>query len=161
MPPATENDPRISSRDIPTGRFSAHGEIRIWIEGDVICYEATGPFNLEALQALAVARLKIMEQWHPVRRVAAIVHWKNSALMSPEAFEAYRKGLTSFHQHRRNPVALAWVAAPEVEGMSLMVQNFQPVFESVGTNFRLFQTVEPARAWIEENLVRANQQPKP
>lgn len=145
----------VSSADVSTGRFAAHGTFKIWTDGDILCYDATGPFNLEALQALAAARSQIVAQWKPGRRVAALVHWHQSALMSPEAFAAYGEGLAKFHESANVPVALAWVAAPEVEGMGLMVDKFSTLFASHNTNFRLFATLGPALAWINTCLEQA------
>jgi hypothetical protein len=146
---------RICLQDIAGSRFAAHGDFTIWTEGDVLCYEVTGPFNLEWVQALGEARRMMVEQWKPQRRVGAIVHWKHSALMSPQALAAYEAGFAQFKQHARGPVALAWVADAEVEGMRLLSQHFQTIFTSNQTNYRLFDRPEPARAWVDEWVERA------
>jgi hypothetical protein len=153
-----DNRLKVTSNEVSTSRFAPHGEFSIWTDGDILCYDATGPFNLEALHALAAARVKIVAQWRPSRRVAVIVHWHNSALMSPEAFTAYGEGLAKFHESANIPVALAWVAAPEVEGMRLMIDRFADLFARRKTNFRLFEDLQPARDWVKTCLVVANGQ---
>jgi len=150
---------QVHSNDVSTSRFTPHGEFRIWTEGDILCYDATGPFNLEALHALAAARVKIVQQWKPGRRIAALVHWHTSALMSPEAFAAYGQGLERFHESANLPVALAWVASPEVEGMQLMIAKFEELFARRKTNFRLFDSLEPARAWVNACLAEVHGTP--
>lgn len=152
---------QVAASEVSTSRFAPHGEFRIWTEGDVLCYDAIGPFNLEALQALATARVQIVNAWKPGRRVAALVHWHNSALMSPDAFAAYGAGLEKFHESANVPVALAWVAGPEVEGMQLMISRFQALFTRRKTNFRLFDSPEPARAWINACLAQASRSETP
>ena len=146
---------RISLEDIAGSRFAAHGDFSIRTEGDVLCYEVTGPFNLEWVQALGEARRRIVEQWKPQRRVGAIVHWKHSALMSPQALAAYEAGFAQFKQKARGPIALAWVADADVEGMRLLSQHFQSIFTTNETNYRLFEQPEPARAWVDEWVERA------
>lgn len=150
---------QVTSNEVSTSRFAPHGEFRIWVQGDILFYDATGPFNLEALHALAAARAKISRQWKPGRRVAAIVHWHGSALMSPEAFAAYGEGLAKFHERANMPVALAWVASADVEGMSLMIAKFEHLFTQRKTNFRLFESLEPARAWVDACLASAQADP--
>lgn len=152
---------QVSSSEVSTSRFAPHGTFDIWTDGDILHYDATGPFNLEALQALAAARAKIVTQWRPGRRVGALVHWHNSALMSPQAFAAYGEGLAKFHENANTPAALAWVAAPEVEGMGMMVEKFSDLFASHNINFRLFATLEPAIAWIHARLEQVKRHPTP
>jgi len=159
MTTAPVNPLQVHSNDVSTGRFAPHGEFRIWTEGDILCYDATGPFNLEALHALATARVKIVQQWKPGRRIAAMVHWHKSALMSPEAFAAYSRGLEHFHESVNLPVALAWVASPDVEGMQLMINKFEELFARRKTNFRLFDDPDAARAWVNECLAAVNGTP--
>ena len=146
---------RITLADVAPGRFAAHGDFAIWTEGDVLCYEVTGPFNLEWVRALGEARQRIVAQWSPQRRVGAVVHWKHSALMSPEALQAYEDGFSQFKQSHRGPIALAWVCAPEVEGMRLLAQRFEALFAASHTNFRLFANPAPARAWVDDWVARA------
>lgn len=147
---------QVHSNDVSTSRFAPHGEFRIWTEGDILCYDATGPFNLEALHALAAARSSIVGQWKPKRRIAALVHWHKSALMSPEAFAAYGQGLERLHESANLPVALAWVASPDVEGMQLMIDRFEELFARRKTNFRLFDDLDAARAWVNASLAKVN-----
>jgi hypothetical protein len=159
MTTAPDNPLQVHSNDVSTGRFAPHGEFRIWTEGDILYYDATGPFNLEALHALAAARVKIVQQWKPGRRIAALVHWHKSALMSPEAFAAYGQGLERFHESVNLPVALAWVASPDVEGMQLMINKFEELFARRKTNFRLFDDLDAARAWVNQCLDTVNGEP--
>lgn len=147
---------RIRLQDITGTRFAPHGDFTIWTQGDILYYEVAGPFNLEWVRALGEARQRIIEQWKPQQRVGAIVHWRHSALMSPEALEAYEAGFTQFKQRSRGAAALAWVASAEVEGMRLLSQRFHAIFESTITNFQMFDTMEPARAWVWRCVEQAN-----
>jgi hypothetical protein len=149
---------QIQLRDIASSRFAVHGDFSIWTDGDVLCYEVAGPFNLEWVQALGEARKRIVAQWQPKQRVGAVVHWKHSALMSHDALAAYEAGFAQFKQTARGPIALAWVAGPEVEGMRFLSQRFSAIFAANQTNFRLFEALQPARTWVEEWVQRAAQE---
>ena len=61
MTTAPENPLQVHSNDVHASRFAPHGEFRIWTEGAILCYDATGPFNLEALHALDAARAWVNE----------------------------------------------------------------------------------------------------
>jgi hypothetical protein len=50
---------------------------------------------------------------------------------------------------------LAWIAAPDVEGMPLMIAKFADLFARRKTNFRLFESRGPALAWVNECLERS------
>ena len=145
----------LSTNAVSTSRYAPHGEFSLHIDGDIVFYDATGPFNLEALQALATARSTILADWAIERPVAGIVHWHRSVMMSPEAFAAYREGIAKYHENAKLPVALAWVAAADVEGMALMHQKFEKLFIERKTNFKLFDSLAPARAWVDEHLAAA------
>lgn len=134
------------------GRFAPHGEFTLRSDGEILCYEAVGAFNFESMQALHITRIKAYERWQPTQTFAAVVHWHNSALMSPEAFQAYRQGYIQFIKDTQAKAVVAWVAAQGVEGMKLMVQTFAEVFEVTRTQFRFFTDVAPAHAWVREKL---------
>lgn len=132
-----------------TGRFAPHGEFTLHSEGRVLCYDAVGPFNLEGIEALRTTRIKTYEKWQSNGTFTAIVHWHHSALMSPEAFDAYREGYLQFMRDRQPSAVVAWVAAPGVEGMGLMLKKFEDVFRLTNTRFCFFSDLGAAQSWIE------------
>lgn len=159
VPERTEDKPmqslHIRLADIPSSRFVAHGDFHIWTEGSLLCYEVQGPFNLEFVRALGAARQKIVHNWNPQHPVGAIVHWRQTALMTPEAFAAYAHSFTQFNQSTLAVAALAWVADHTVEGMQLLGSHFVALFQKIGTNFRFFETEAPAREWVAWELQKA------
>lgn len=157
--PEQPND--LNSSQFSTGQFAPHGEFVLHSDGDILCYEASGPFNLEAIRALGITRIKAYETWQSSGIFAAIVHWHTSALMSPEAFEAYRDGYAQFVRDMQPKSVVAWVALPDVEGMSIMVRKFADCFERTNTRFRLFTEMEPAYGWVLENLGELRATPTP
>ncbi len=147
-----EDTNRLQSSWDSTGRFAPHGEFTLRSDGQVLCYEAVGPFNLEGIQALRITRVKAYEKWQSSGTFAAIVHWHNSALMSLEAFDAYREGYLQFIQDMRPHAVVAWVAAPDVEGMGMMLKKFDAVFRLTNTRFRFFADLGDAHHWVNSTL---------
>jgi hypothetical protein len=95
MTDTTDKDSLKSSQD-STGQFAPHGEFTLRSDGQVLFYEAVGPFNLEGIEALRTTRVKAYEKWQSSGTFAAIVHWQQSAMMSMQAFDAYREGYIQF-----------------------------------------------------------------
>ncbi len=136
-----------------SGPFEPHGRIEHWLEGNVLCFEATGPFNVEAIEALGRSR----EQWLPAAGFtglfANIAEFRNSVLVTPEGFEAFRRYLGG-----RTSSATAFVIAPDVEGASTMVPLFEREFASLGHPFAAFETRVAAEVWVRATLVRLAQE---
>ncbi len=139
----------IASTDFKTGRFAMHGEVKLTTDGNILLYESTGPFNIETIQAFTAARASIHKKLDGSRPYAAIVHWRNSALMPLEAFAAYQAGYVKFLHENQHPLALAWASGPEVEGMDFMIARFTHVFDEHGLNFKFFTTTTEARRWVD------------
>jgi len=147
----------ISTNAFATGGFAPHGEFRIECLDGLLCYEAIGPFNLEAVRALGPARRQAFERWAPVpgARVGVLVHWQDSALMSPDAFAAYHAGLSAYAQSLAAPPVVAWVAEPELEGMDFMAERFAKVFADNRIEFQLFTDWHDAERWLRARLDQA------
>lgn len=69
-------------------------------------------------------------------------------LMSLEALAAYTAGLERDLQTSGEWKALAWVAAPDVEGRSIMAFQFSNIFGAHHVPWQLFEEMEAAKAWI-------------
>ncbi|MEJ5999876.1 hypothetical protein [Paucibacter soli] len=153
----SSSQPIISTNAFCQGSFAPHGEFRIQCLDGLFCYEAIGPFNLEAVRALGPARRQALERWAPAAgaRVAVLVHWQHSALMSPEAFAAYRAGLSATAQSLAVPPVVAWVAEPELEGMDFMLDRFAEVFSANRVEFQLFTAWQDGARWLRARLAQA------
>lgn len=126
-----------------------HGNVTLTTDRNILLYESTGPFNIETIHAFTAARASIHQKIDVSRPYATIVHWRNSALMSLEAFAAYQAGYVKFLQENQHPVALAWVSGPEVEGMDFMITRYSQIFDEHGLNFKCFATTAEARRWVD------------
>lgn len=124
--------PRIDTTLVDQGPFQAHGRLEVWLEADLLCYRAAGPFNVEMVEVLgrALQRLDPL----PPARYASLVWWQHSMLASPDTLAAY-EALLKRRQHRPDlspPVASLWLAGPDVEGARLMRPRWAAVYAAAG-----------------------------
>jgi hypothetical protein len=149
---------RLCSNDFTEGGFRPHGMFSCWMEGDLLVWEARGPFNVEALQAYGRTRQAAFTRWQlDDRPLAAIMHWAGSALMSPDAFALYERAFEAFIVSRHHYVAVAWAGGPDIEGLDFMRQRFAPLFERHGLAFGVFPDIDAARRWALPKLKQAQQ----
>lgn len=150
--PATAPD-EICSLDFDCGRFPPHGEFRVRHDHGVLHWVNRGPFNVEAFRQYEQARAAALERWQLAgRSIAGLVEWRHSALMSADAFNTYSAGFERYFATRGGLRAVAWVAAPELEGMAIMVRHFGELFERHHLPFRVFEDLAPAREWVRQVL---------
>ena len=108
---------------------------------------------MEGVKAINSLRLHILSQRSPTEPYAYINIWTGSWLIGRDALQEYAKGVEEAYRNRfRAPVAMAWVAGPEVEGAAIMESHLVKIFESIGIPFRLFEDAEQARRWVEKCL---------
>lgn len=155
LPRPTE---RLCSSDFAEGGFRPHGEFACWMEQGLLIWEGRGPFNLEALQAYGRTRQAAFQRWQlNGKPIGAVMHWVDSALMSPEAFAHYERSFEAFIMSRHHYVAVAWAGDAGVEGLDLMQAKYAPLFERHGLAFGVFTDVELAKRWVLPRVRQAQQ----
>lgn len=143
-------DDSICSRDLPRSGFAPHGEFRMRYADGILHSHNIGPFNAEALRLYAQLRSTAFQRWQLSGQwIGGLASWEGSALMPPEAFEDYERGLAEFLRTEHRLAAVAWVSDAELEGMRFMVGRFGRLFEAAGMPFRLFTEQPAARSWLQ------------
>ena len=140
--------PKRSTADLQTSQFNAHGLVNIWQDGAIIHYDATGPFNAELVDLLAIAQRDFLEVAKPSGLWASIGTMHGSAMTSPEGIARYAAILSVPKPASMTPAATAFVMGPEVEGYRIMSQHYTGIFEAMGRPFQIFDTLEEAKAWV-------------
>ncbi len=146
---------QASTRSIVTNRFAPHGHIDIWLEGDLLIYDATGPFNLELVNVLAVAQQKVLQEMNTTRPWASIGSLKKSALMSLDALARYGDIMRAPKPAGWTPVATAFVIGPEVEGGNIMSPHFSKIYADIGRPMQVFQNLNEAMHWSNTCIANA------
>lgn len=147
---------RSSTSQVPTGKFKAHGQVDIRMEGDLLHYIATGPFNKELLDCLAVAQLNFLQTALPTGAWVSICTMQESAVTSPEGLARYNEIMQTPKPAGLTPVATAFVIGPEVEGGKLMAPHYAKIYTDIGRPFQTFVTMAEARTWAQDMIDLSN-----
>lgn len=134
------------------GPFKAHGQIEMWREGQVVRLRAQGPFNREAVHALGRAMQDLLAKDPPQGRFCDILELQSSMMTSPEGMRDFEQFLQHMGQQRQPPLAVAWVAQPDVEGRDFMLPLFEALYQKHGRRFRAFETLAQAQDWVATHL---------
>lgn len=146
---------KISTAQVGNTRFAQHGLVEIWMEGDVIYYEATGPFNAELVDSLAIAQRDFLLAVQPSGLWVSICTVLVSAMTSPEGIARYAAIMAAPKPNNMVPIATAFVLAPEVEGSAIMAPHYAKIYQDIHRTFRIFKTLPEAQAWAHELLAQA------
>jgi hypothetical protein len=141
-----------SSAEFATGVFRPHGQVDIWAEGSLVRLEAYGPFNREGIQAMGLAMRDLFASVPVGGRFGDILVMHESLMASPDALASFEAFLQAMSQAKTAPVAVAYVAAPEVEGRSLMLPIYAEIYARHGRRFAAFEHLADAEAWVREQL---------
>lgn len=141
-----------NSAEFATGVFRPHGHVDIWAEGSVVRLEARGPFNREGVLAMGLAMRDLFACVPIGGRFGDILVMHESLMASPDALAAFEDFLQAMSQAKTAPLAVAYVAAPEVEGRSLMLPIFAAIYARHGRRFAAFEQLAEAEAWVRAQL---------
>lgn len=148
---------KLSTSDIKTQQFNAHGVVDIWKDGDLIHYQATGPFNAELIDLLAIAQRDFLLDARPTGAWVSIGTMLRSAMTSPEGIARYAAIMAAPKPDGMVPIATAFVMAPEVEGYLIMAAHYARIFKDIGRTFQIFKSLPEAEAWARGLLAEAAQ----
>lgn len=124
------------------------------MEGNLALYDATGPFNLQSIQGLAKARAALMNQLDPHGKIAAVVHFHHSAVMTQDAFTAWETGLKQTMAGRAGIAGVCWVAQKDVEGFHFLLSRYRTIFDQAQIPFHASTDLSLALRWAREQLNR-------
>ncbi|MEO7108305.1 MAG: hypothetical protein ABIZ09_18150 [Rhodoferax sp.] len=144
------NKPLMGSTSlIAETRFKAHGRIDMWMQDDMLHYDATGPFNEEVFDLLAVAQTEFLNTLTISGPWGSVVTLRNSAMSTPDGVERYTELMQRPKPSSLEPVATAFVIAPEIEGGRLMTAHFAKIYASINRPFKAFTELKQAEAWLQ------------
>jgi hypothetical protein len=142
----------LSTAQITATAFRQHGRVDMLMKDDVLYYEATGPFNEELFDALALAQKSFLQKADIAGPWASICVLVDSALTSPGGVARYLEIMRTPKPPQFTPVATAFVIGPEIDGGAVMAPHFVRVFEAIGRPMRVFSKLEEAQRWTAAML---------
>lgn len=114
--------------------------------------QVRGPWNAElVLQSHEAMHVALPELQGG--RWAMLVVITGSAMFGPDVVEAIRNTVQN-ESATMERVATAWVLGPEVEGATLVPGVLRGLYGE-SDRFRIFETVEPAEAWLNGKIEAA------
>lgn len=128
----------------------------MWREGPVVRLRAQGPFNREAVLGLGRAMRDLLTVDPPPERFGDILELSGSMVTSPESMEEVERFLEMMGAYHPPPLAVAYVAAPDVEGRDFMMPLFETLYLKHGRRFGAFETLEAAKTWMLQQLASDN-----
>lgn len=143
---------RKCTDEVTPSQFAAHGRVEMAFDGDILLYEATGPFNRELFESLAQAQLDFLSSAAPRGPWASICLIRTSALTSPEGLARFEEAVLALNATPYVPVATAFVVPPQVEGGKIMLPLIAALYARAGRPFQGFETMAEARAWVKAYL---------
>jgi hypothetical protein len=149
---------KSSTNRVKTAQFTPHGVVELWMEGRLMHYEATGPFNTELVDCLAIAQRDYLVATHPEGAWVSVCNVVNNAMSSPEGIARYAAIMAAPKPGFMTPVATAFVIAPDVEGGRIMAPRFTKIYADIGRPFQIFETMAQAQAWADVQLAQADAQ---
>ena len=152
-----QNDkPLMASTSLVAGtRFKAHGRIDMWMQDNSLHYDATGPFNEEVFDLMAVAQMEFLKSLTITGPWASIATLRHSAMSTPGGIQRYTELMQSPKPPELIAVATAFVIAPDIEGGRLMTPHFASIYASIKRPFKTFETLAPAEAWVQSMVAAA------
>ena len=146
---AAEKFTKISTKEVATTGFAPHGVVDISMEGDVLRYECTGPFNRELLDAMAVAQMAFLTNLKHPGRWASMAICLESVMSSPDGISRYAELMQTKLPPELTAVATAFVIEPGVEGGSIMRPHFTKIYAQIGRPFKIFSNLNEASQWAQ------------
>jgi hypothetical protein len=130
--------------------FRIIGQYEITRDGDLIRVWSASEFNLEAAKQYALDMIEIIEQMPP--KFGTLVEFESPPIIGPDVEEAMRR--SALQRAERGMVAVAFVTR-KFEGVKVASRQWDRIYEGSGVTFQIFGDVEPATAWLQEQIDRA------
>ncbi|MDZ7938265.1 MAG: hypothetical protein U5M53_08300 [Rhodoferax sp.] len=148
--------PKSSTKKVKASQFTAHGVVEIWMDGPLMHYEATGPFNVELVDCLAIAQRDYLLASRPSGAWVSVCTVRRNAMASPDSIARYAAIMAAPKPDNMVPCATAFVIAPEVEGGAIMAPHFTKIYDDIGRPFQVFDNLAAAQVWANSWLSRCD-----
>lgn len=145
-----------STSQVKTSQFTPHGVVDIWMEDRLMHYEATGPFNTELVDCLAIAQRDFLLATRPQGDWVSVCTMVGNAMTSPDGIARYAQIMAAPKPDNMIPVATAFVIGPEVEGGRIMAPLYTQIYLDIGRPFQIFATMAAAQAWADAMIEQAS-----
>lgn len=138
-----------------SGRFAPHGSMSVRQDGAIVTGRATGPFNLEFMQAYGRMWGKHFGQWGGPQARVLITEWQGSMLTSMEVIEAFAD-LMLLAKKALDPRMLhIWHVPPELEGRAFMLPKWTAAMSRSGLMFIVCDHHDAVQRAVQQHLTES------
>ncbi len=130
-------------------QFRLHGRVEMHLNGQTICVNACGPFNIELTTALATLEGEFLSNVASQGPFFEIVTFTESVLASPEVMAAHGQLLVMLKGAGLAHKATAYVIPENLEGAAFTGPIAAQNYAAVDWPFKIFQSLEDAEQWIK------------
>ncbi len=132
--------------------FTPHGAYKSRFERALVCNDATGPFNVELLQAFAKNSESFYTEVAARGPYVLLTTFHVSMMMSPETIAIVRALVQRLRVRGQAMVACAHVTGLDVEGREIMGDVYGDIYGQAGVPYSMFTDEAQARAWLFAQL---------
>lgn len=134
---------------VPHGRYDAE-----YADG-LVFDRASGPFNLEMLQAYARHSAPLYAQALAEAPFVSLTVFLQDMMMPREAMDGLQRYVRQLAATAGSICAVAHVASLDVDGRKFIGGQFERFYREIGIPYRLFETEPEARQWLAGQLAAA------
>lgn len=142
----------LNINDHARTQFAPHGSIQVKLDGAVIQYQITGPFNIETIKAFGRTMAALLNAWVPPETFVTLSFWQESMMTSLEAFEAYRQFLEIGRYYFPQEAMNIWCVPEDLEGRRIMLPKWQALYEAAGYPLTVVSSPEQAQELVLQHL---------
>ncbi len=128
--------------------FRPHGKFRVWIEGQLLITELTGPWNRELIEYWAAQALPLASQFSAVHPYIAITIVHESILCPADAIDRIARAI-QFSRSQLHCIENVIVAADNVDGKDLL----KSTYHRIGLQ-HFFNDFDSAKHWAEQAIIQ-------
>ncbi|MFZ6675064.1 hypothetical protein [Undibacterium sp. Xuan67W] len=129
----------------------SHGSFKIYVDGQILVSEVTGPWNTELVTQWVEAMMPTIEELSAKGSWGTIAIVKNSLLCPKEALELLTDR-ARIAVDKRQFVGSVYVASPEVEGRNFIEPIYEKFYQGI-CPIKFFDDYDVARNWIQQQCI--------
>ena len=139
------------------GPFAPHGAMEVVQRGIVNTGYATGPFNVEFMNAYRKMWVTQLSSWGGKGAIVVATVFQNSLVVSLEALAVFEKIMKASGPALPKVALHIWLIPEDIEGRGLMLPLWKKATASNGIDVEIFTTEAQFQARIDEFVAAAPQ----
>lgn len=128
--------------------FRPHGRFKVWMEGQLLITELTGPWNRELVEYWAAQAFQLASTFSAERPYVGITIVHDSILCPADAIDRIARAIEVSHS-KLHCIENVIVAADDVDGKELV----KSTYHRIGLR-HFFNNFDSAKMWAEQTITK-------